>query len=274
MLSAPVFVGIDVARPSSISLCGPPTRRGRSQYGRGVPDLIARLRALAPTLLVLEATGGYETRRPECGRRRGAAHRRGQSPPGARFRQGVRHPREDRPDRCRRPRALCRACPPRRAGAPRCRHGRTRRPAGPAAPIARMLTAERHRLAQARPAVRRSLQQHIAGSSSASTTSTTTSPDAFAAVPSGAPRKTSCGRSPGSAPSSPAPCWRAPGARPPPASAPRRPRRPRPLHRDSGRHRGRRCIWGGRRIVRTALYMATLVATRHTPSSAPVISAS
>lgn len=38
-----------------------------------------------------------------------------------------------------------------------------------------------------------------------------------------------------------------------------------PLNRDSGRQRGRRRVWGGRAAVRTALYMATLVATRHNP---------
>ena len=36
-----------------------------------------------------------------------------------------------------------------------------------------------------------------------------------------------------------------------------------PFSRDSGLMRGRRTIWGGRKTVRTALYMATLVATRH-----------
>jgi transposase len=38
-----------------------------------------------------------------------------------------------------------------------------------------------------------------------------------------------------------------------------------PLNRDSGLFRGRRQVWGGRSHVRTALYMATLVATRHNP---------
>jgi transposase len=36
-----------------------------------------------------------------------------------------------------------------------------------------------------------------------------------------------------------------------------------PLNRDSGRRRGKRTTWGGRASVRSALYMATLVATRH-----------
>ena len=36
-----------------------------------------------------------------------------------------------------------------------------------------------------------------------------------------------------------------------------------PLNRDSGTLRGKRTVWGGRATVRAALYMATLVATRH-----------
>lgn len=42
-----------------------------------------------------------------------------------------------------------------------------------------------------------------------------------------------------------------------------------PFNRDSGRLRGHRTIWGGRAPVRTALYMATLVATRWTPVIRP-----
>ncbi|MCO7264403.1 IS110 family RNA-guided transposase [Dickeya zeae] len=38
-----------------------------------------------------------------------------------------------------------------------------------------------------------------------------------------------------------------------------------PLNRDSGKMRGRRTIFGGRASVRTALYMATLVAVRYNP---------
>jgi transposase len=41
-----------------------------------------------------------------------------------------------------------------------------------------------------------------------------------------------------------------------------------PLSCESGTWRGRRIIWGGRARVRTALYMATLVASRHNPSIA------
>lgn len=38
-----------------------------------------------------------------------------------------------------------------------------------------------------------------------------------------------------------------------------------PLNRDSGTFRGKRRIWGGRGQVRATLYMAALVATRHNP---------
>lgn len=38
-----------------------------------------------------------------------------------------------------------------------------------------------------------------------------------------------------------------------------------PLNRDSGALRGKRTIWGGRASVRSALYMATLAATRFNP---------
>lgn len=38
-----------------------------------------------------------------------------------------------------------------------------------------------------------------------------------------------------------------------------------PINRDSGKYRGQRTTWGGRANVRSALYMATLVATRFNP---------
>ena len=39
-----------------------------------------------------------------------------------------------------------------------------------------------------------------------------------------------------------------------------------PLNRDTGQRRGKRMIWGGRAHVRAVLYMATLVATRYNPT--------
>ena len=42
-----------------------------------------------------------------------------------------------------------------------------------------------------------------------------------------------------------------------------------PFNRDSGRMRGRRCIYGGRAVPRSALYMAALVGLRHNPILRP-----
>ncbi len=39
-----------------------------------------------------------------------------------------------------------------------------------------------------------------------------------------------------------------------------------PINRDSGQFRGKRTTWGGRSRVRSALYMAALVAARHNPT--------
>jgi transposase len=42
-----------------------------------------------------------------------------------------------------------------------------------------------------------------------------------------------------------------------------------PLNCDSGQHRGRRVIWGGRAQLRAVLYMGTLVAVQHNPVLRP-----
>jgi len=42
-----------------------------------------------------------------------------------------------------------------------------------------------------------------------------------------------------------------------------------PFNRDSGKWRGKRAIFGGRRFVRHGLYMAALVAARHNPILRP-----
>ena len=38
-----------------------------------------------------------------------------------------------------------------------------------------------------------------------------------------------------------------------------------PFSRDSGPHRGKRAVWGGRTRVRAVLYMGALVGSRHNP---------
>lgn len=41
-----------------------------------------------------------------------------------------------------------------------------------------------------------------------------------------------------------------------------------PYDHDSGKHKGKRCIWGGRQHIRNATYMAALVAGNHNPTLA------
>ncbi|MPY88764.1 MAG: transposase, partial [Luteitalea sp.] len=57
------FVGIDVAKAHlDVAVRSAASTRWRVSYDDvGVADLVARLHALAPTLVVLEATGGDET---------------------------------------------------------------------------------------------------------------------------------------------------------------------------------------------------------------------
>jgi transposase len=56
------FVGIDVAKHSLDIHLRPPARASPSTTTRGVAALVGRLAALAPALVVLEATGGMEVR--------------------------------------------------------------------------------------------------------------------------------------------------------------------------------------------------------------------
>ena len=62
MTSTPIFMGIDIAKADFVVACRP---AGTSWTARnaaaGIAATVDRLRALAPSLIVLEATGGYET---------------------------------------------------------------------------------------------------------------------------------------------------------------------------------------------------------------------
>jgi transposase len=61
-MSAPaVGVGIDVAKATLDGAVRPRGERGQlANEVAALPALVARLQALAPTLIVLEATGGFE----------------------------------------------------------------------------------------------------------------------------------------------------------------------------------------------------------------------
>ena len=61
MSATPCFVGIDVAK-AQLDMALRPTdeRWAVANDDAGIAALVARLQALPPTLIVLEATGGYQ----------------------------------------------------------------------------------------------------------------------------------------------------------------------------------------------------------------------
>ena len=59
--AAPAFVGIDVAKAELVIAIRPSGERWTmANDAAGIQTLVQRVRAHAPTLIVLEATGGYE----------------------------------------------------------------------------------------------------------------------------------------------------------------------------------------------------------------------
>jgi transposase len=262
------FVGLDisksqiegVARPGDAPLCVPHTEDG-------IATLVSQLRALKPTLIVLEATGGYEVAvatalglatlpvaivNPRQVRDFAKALGRLAKTDAidaqviALFAERVRPEPRPLPDEAHQELAAIIA--------------RRRQ-------LVEMLVAERNRLALARQAVRADLRQHIRwlerrlGDID----------DQIASL------------------IRQSPLWRAqdnllrsvPGVGPVTASAllvglPELGRISRrqiaalvgcaPLNHDSGRWRGQRVTWGGRATIRGVLYMATLVATRWNPT--------
>jgi len=267
MSAEPVFVGIDVAKASlEIAVHQSAERWSVPHTDAGVANLVARLRALAPTLIVLEATGGLE--------RPGVAALAAASLPVA-----VVNPRQVRDfakatGQLAKTDAIDAAVLAHFAAA-------VRPPVRPlpdaatqhlAALVTRrrqlveMLTAERNRLATAPKALRKELAAHIRWLERRLAGLDTDLDQAI---------RTSA-------------CWRAqedllrsvPGvgpivARTLLAELPELGTLSHkaiatlvglaPLNRDSGLFRGRRMIWGGRATVRAVLYMGALAGVRFNP---------
>jgi len=267
MVEHPVFVGIDVAKASLDVAVHPTTERWTLAYTeREVAGLLSRLAALAPALVVLEATGGLEG--PLVGALAAAglpvvvvnprqvrdfAKATGllaktdalDAAVLAHFAAAVRPTPRALPDAATQ--ALAALVTRRRQ-------------------LVAMLTAERNRLSSAPRALRAEIQAHIRW---LQRRLGRLDEDLHQAI------RTS-------------PAWRAqddllqsvPGvgpvlARTLLASLPELGHLDRkaiaalvgvaPLNRDSGTFRGRRRVWGGRAAVRAVLYMGTLVAVRHNP---------
>ncbi len=262
-----IFVGIDVAKAELVWAQRPAdTSATVPNDPAGIARLVAELQALRPTLIVLEATGGYETALVAALATAGLpvvvanprqvrdfARATGQLAKTDRldahvlalFAERVRP--EPRPLRDADTQLLAGLLARRRQ-------------------LIEMLTAERNRLGTALRPIRRSLQKHI-------TWLERQLKDVDADIDQAIHDS---------------PVWRAkedllrsaPGvgrvvSRTAVALLPELGRLSRrqiaalvgvaPLARDSGALRGRRLVWGGRAPVRAALYMGTLVATRCNP---------
>jgi transposase len=267
MSTPPLFVGLDVAKAHLDLAVHPTGEHWQVPNTDGAfPALIARLQALTPTLIVLEATGGYE-------------HAVLSALTVARLPVVAVNPRQVR-DFAKALGILAKTDAIDAAVlaqfADRVRPAIRAVPDDATAELAAVLTrrrqlldmliAERHRLAQARPAVRRSLEQHVRWLEQRVRD---LDDDLSTRI-----RQT--------------PVWRAkddllrsvPGIGPVVAQTllaelPELGTLPHralaalvglaPFNCDSGRLRGRRTIWGGRGRVRAVLYMGTLVATRYNP---------
>ena len=267
MTPAKVYIGIDVAKSRlDVALWPTGERRTLANDTTDIDKLTTWLQTRQPHLIVLEATGGYERAvlaslgtaglpvaavNPRQVRDFARAIGRLAKTDTldaevlARFAEAVRAPPRPLPD----------------AQAELLRALVTRR-----RQVVEMLTAERQRLVSAQPAVHRLIEAHIANLEQEL-----------------AHLDEELGRT-----LRQSPLWRyrerllrtVPGVGPTVATVllaemPELGRLGRrqvaalvgvaPLNRDSGQYRGRRAVWGGRAQVRTALYMAALVATRWNP---------
>ena len=261
------YVGLDIAKDHIDVSVRPTEERWRTeQSDDGIAQLVARLEALTPALVVVESTGGYETAvvtalavaqvpvavvNPR--QVRDFAKAMGQLAKTdaldaavlALFAERVRPEVRPLPDEAHQ--ELVALVTRRRQ-------------------LLDMLTAERNRLATARRSVRASVQQHVRwlerrvhDTDADLTTTLQRSPlwrakdDLLRSVPGIGPT-TSCiliAFLPELGTLSRREIASLVGVA--------------PLNRDSGQHRGRRVVWGGRAVVRGPLYMATLVAARHNP---------
>lgn len=271
MNAEPVFVGIDVSKASlDVAVHRPATRWTVDYTEATLPSLVARLTALAPALIVLEATGGLEV--PLVG-----------AVAAAGLPVVVVNPRQVRDfakatGRLAKTDTLDAAVLAHFAAAvqPAVRPLPDAATQGLAAVVTRrrqlvdMLTAERNRLSCAPLGLRKELQAHIrwlerriAGLDTDLEHAIRTSPvwraqeDLLRSVPGIGPivARTLLAQLPELGTLAPKPLAALVGVA--------------PLNRDSGLFRGRRKVGGGRAAVRAVLYMGTLAAVRFNPVLRP-----
>lgn len=261
-----VFVGIDVSKAQLDVGMRPEGRFSVVNDERGLAQLIKQLLAVTPTLVVLEATGGIELPLTSAlalaglpvvvvnpRQVRDFAKATGQLAKTdaidaqvlARFAEVIRP--EPRPLPDEQTQSLAALV--------------TRRQQ-----LIEMLTAEKNRLASARPAIRKNLRAHIAWLERALQQADTDLAEAIQQSPVWREKDELLRSVPGIGPVLTTTLL---------ANLPELGSLTHkqiaalvgvaPLNRDSGTLRGRRTVWGGRARVRTVLYMAAIVATRFNP---------
>jgi transposase len=266
MTNTPVFVGIDVSKEQLDMALRPGGIRTMPNNEAGFAKILADLKTVSPTLVVLEATGGLELPLTSAlalaglpvvvvnpRQVRDFAKATGQLAKTdaidaqvlARFAEVIRP--EPRPLPDEQTQALAALV--------------TRRQQ-----LIEMLTAEKNRLASARPAIRKNLRAHIAWLERALQQADTDLADAIRQSPVWREKEELLRSVPGIGPVLTTTVL---------ANLPELGTLTHkqiaalvgvaPLNRDSGTLRGRRTVWGGRAHVRTALYMAAIVATRFNP---------
>ena len=265
MPPAAVYVGLDVSKHTidvGVYPSGEAWHVGTTEAD--LAGLVAQLAARGPTLIVLEATGGYEAALVAALVTAGVP-------------VAVVNPRQVRDfARATGPLAKTDVLDARVLALFAARIQPTPRPVPDAAlqdltalvarrrQLVDMLGAERNRLAVARPALRRSLRDHIRWLARQLSTVDTDLATQIHQSPIWRAHEDLLRSVPGVGPQT---------ARLLIASLPELGTLTRhqiaalvgvaPLNRDSGQRRGRRATWGGRASVRAGLYMAALVAVRH-----------
>jgi transposase len=266
MTPMPVFVGIDVSKAQLDVAVRPEGRFSVDNNEQGLRQLLERLQAVPPTLVVLEATGGMELPVTSALALAGVpvvvvnprqvrdfAKATGQLAKTdaidaqvlARFAEAIRP--EPRPLPDEQTQALADLVARRQQ-------------------LIDMLTAEKNRLASARPTIRKNLRAHIAWLERALQQADTDLAEALRQSPVWREKDELLRSVPGIGPVLTTTLL---------ANLPELGTLTHkqiaalvgvaPLNRDSGTLRGRRTVWGGRARVRTALYMAALVAARFNP---------